>query len=186
MADYNLPIHLEEAADEASNLVGFFPGSTIGNFAPEDAVAFLQRVARTLGPRGHLVIGVDLRKDPRVLHAAYNDAAGVTAQFNLNLLSRLNRELGAGFDVERWVHYAPYCPLPGRIEMHLVALSPQRVEIGGQVFEFETGTGIHTEYSYKYTRGGFERLAARSGFEVQRSWTDPGDLFCVALLRVRS
>lgn len=186
IADYNQPIGLAETQETGSNCVGFFPGSTIGNFAPGEAVAFLNRVARTLGPRGHLVIGVDLRKDPRRLHAAYNDAAGVTGAFNLNLLARLNRELGADFELDAWTHYALYNPNLGRIEMHLIARSDQAVTIDAETFSFDTGTGIHTESSYKYTLRGFGRLATEAGFDVQRAWTDPERLFSVQLLRVRA
>lgn len=185
IADYQQAIQLDEAEATDSNCVGFFPGSTIGNFDPDEAVAFLERLACTLGPRGHLVIGVDLRKDPRRLHAAYNDAAGVTAAFNLNILSRLNHELGADFDLDAWVHYAPYNPLLGRVEMHLIALRDQSVSLAGTAFDFDRGTGIHTENSYKYTRRSFAKLAARAGFDVQQVWTDDEGLFSVQLLRVR-
>ena len=183
LADYAQEVPLPDDLPDGPRL-GFFPGGTIGNFRPHEAVEFLSRVARTLGPGGRLVVGFDLRKDPAVLHAAYNDRAGVTGAFNLNVLRRLNAEVDADFDLAAWHHYAPFVPGLGRIEMHLVAASDQRVHIDGRAFTFERGTSLRTELSHKFTAGGFATLAAEAGFRVERRWTDPSDLFCVALLRV--
>ena len=125
----------------------YFPGSTIGNFTPEAAVALLRQTARLCGPGGGLLLGVDLRKDPRVLEAAYNDRRGVTAAFNRNLLVRINRELGADFDVEQFAHHAFYNAAQGRIEMHLVSRRDQGVRVGGEAFSFAAGESIRTENS---------------------------------------
>jgi L-histidine N-alpha-methyltransferase len=157
--------------------VVYFPGSTIGNLTREEAQAFLKMTRGQVGPRGAMLVGVDLRKDPVVLHAAYNDARGVTAAFNLNLLQRINRELGADFDPRRFRHYAFYNASLGRIEMHLASLSRQSVSIGRHRFDFERGETIHTENSYKYTVDGFRSLAASAGFRVTRLWLDRKGLF---------
>lgn len=162
-ADYTRAFHLAAPVPGAQRRVGFFPGSTIGNFAPDEAVAFLRRLAGELRGGG-LLVGVDLVKDPAVLHAAYNDAAGITAAFNRNLLVRANRELDADFDPARFAHYAFYHPLVQRIEMHLVSLEEQRVSVAGQIFAFAAGETVHTEDSYKYTIAGFRDLAAQAGF----------------------
>lgn len=160
---------------------GFFPGSTIGNFTPEEALGFLRGAARMLGDdntgNSGLLIGVDLVKDPTLLHAAYNDAAGVTAAFNLNLLRRINRELGGDFVLERFAHYAFYQPQHQRIEMHLVSLAAQSVRIGNRRYDFGAGESIHTENSYKYTLSGFHHLAEQAGFRPVAVWTDPDNLF---------
>lgn len=153
--------------------VGFFPGSSIGNFLPTEALHFLQNAARLLRGGG-LLIGVDLVKDPAVLHAAYNDAAGVTAAFNRNLLVRANRELGADFDLAAFQHYAFFNPAQQRIEMHLLSTSAQVVEIGGERFAFAQGESIHTENSYKYTVVGFRNLALEAGFQPQAVWQHQG------------
>lgn len=157
--------------------VVFFPGSTIGNFRPAEALMFLRGLGERLGLGTRLLIGVDLRKDRRVLEAAYNDAAGVTAAFNMNLLARINRELSGTFDLTRFAHRAHYDPLRGRIEMHLESLAPQTVRVAGRPFRFAAGETIHTENSYKYSVGGFRRLAARAGWRTERSWTDADSLF---------
>jgi dimethylhistidine N-methyltransferase len=151
--------------------VGFFPGSTIGNFDPEDAVAFLRR-ARAALSGGPLLVGVDLVKAPDVLHAAYNDMAGITAAFNKNILVRINRELGASFDPGAFHHYAFYHPVLRRVEMHLVSRSDQTVEVLGRAIRFAEGEPIHTENSYKYTIAEFEDLALAAGFLPQASWSD--------------
>jgi dimethylhistidine N-methyltransferase len=164
--------------------LGFFPGSTIGNLEPEEAEAFLERCAGVLGSGSGLVIGVDLKKQEEILHAAYNDASGVTAAFNLNLLARMNRELDAEFDVARFAHDAFYAEREGRIEIYIRSLAPQRVRVAGEVFEFAAGERIHTEYSYKYDLDGFQRLAGQAGFYPVRAWTDPEGLFSVHFLRV--
>ena len=156
--------------------IGFFPGSTIGNFEPEEARQFLTRSAKLL-KGGGLLVGVDLVKDPGVLHAAYNDRAGVTASFNKNLLARANREAGADFDCDRFAHYAFYNPLQRRIEVYLVSMAAQRVTICGRQFAFADGEAIHTEWSYKYTVEDFRALAASAGFVPHAVWCDPGRLF---------
>ncbi|HVL36550.1 MAG TPA: L-histidine N(alpha)-methyltransferase [Burkholderiales bacterium] len=156
--------------------VVYFPGSTIGNLAPEEAHALL---SMTRGFAGRMLVGVDLRKDANVLHAAYNDARGVTAAFNLNLLARLNRELGADFRPAAFAHYAFYNAAEGRIEMHLVSLRRQNVRIGRHRFEFDVGESIHTENSYKYSVEGFRALAAAAGFAAKRTWTDRRQLFAL-------
>jgi dimethylhistidine N-methyltransferase len=159
--------------------VGFFPGSTIGNLTPSEARELLAGMARALGPDGRLIIGVDLKKDPRTLIAAYNDAAGVTAAFNLNLLTRINRELRATFDLTQFRHEALYNPREGRIEMYLVSERAQQVGIVGRTFSFAEGERIHTENSYKYTVQEFQDLARQAGWDPQGVWTDEDSLFSV-------
>ena len=156
--------------------VVYFPGSTIGNLTPDEAHAFLS-MSRGIATR--MLVGVDLKKAPAVLHAAYNDAAGVTAAFNLNLLARINRELGADFDLRRWRHYAFYNPAEGRIEMHLVSMAAQRIALGRRRFDFAAGETIHTENSYKYSIEGFRQLAAKAGFTGANAWTDRRGLFAL-------
>lgn len=181
-ADFTRPLQLS-AALASGPRVGFFPGSTLGNFDPVEAVALLRRFAATLGAGGRLVIGVDVRKDVRVLQAAYNDAAGVTAAFNLNLLRRINRELGGDFDLSGFAHRAPFNRARGRIEMHLVSVRAQTVHVAGRAFTFRCGESIHTENSYKLTRGQFADLVGEAGLSIVRSWTDRGGHFDVHLLR---
>jgi L-histidine N-alpha-methyltransferase len=164
--------------------LGFFPGSTIGNFEPEEAEAFLDRCAGVLGAGSGLVIGVDLKKPTEILHAAYNDARGVTAAFNLNLLARMNRELDADFDAARFAHDAFYAEREGRIEIYIRSLVAQRVRVAGAEYRFAAGERIHTEYSYKYDLDEFQHLAGRAGFYPVRAWTDPDRLFSVHFLRV--
>lgn len=164
--------------------VGFFPGSSIGNYEPDDALALLRRMARWLD--GGLLIGVDLVKDPDLLHAAYNDAQGVTARFNRNLLARANTELGADFELSRWAHSAFYHPRLQRIEMHLVSRSDQRVQLCGEVFRIDEGESIHTENSYKYTVAGFQRLAERAGFTPEAVWVDGRRWFALHWLKPAS
>ncbi len=159
--------------------LGFFPGSTIGNFAPPEAVAVLRAMRDTLSPGAALVVGVDLKKEARVLVEAYNNSAGVTAAFNLNLLVRANRELGADFDVCAFRHEAIYDPLEGRIEMHLVSLKEQTIGLLGERFHFRAGERIHTENSYKFSVEQFSRLARAAGWRVDRFWTDGRGWFCV-------
>ena len=154
----------------------YFPGSTIGNLTPEEAHAFL---AMTRDQAGRMLVGVDLKKDANKLHAAYNDARGVTAAFNLNLLARINRELGADFALRRFAHYAFYNAALGRIEMHLVSLARQQVRVAGHRFGFERGESIHTENSYKYSAEGFRALAARAGHAGKKLWTDRKGLFAL-------
>lgn len=192
VGDFTQVLPLPKREKFARSRVGFFPGSTIGNFTPEDALRFLRNAATMLGhARGEqagdpdampgsgasLLIGVDLVKDPAVLHAAYNDKAGVTAAFNLNLLRRVNAELGADFDLDSFDHYAFYQPHLHRIEMHLVSRKSQRVQIGGRVYDFTAGESIHTENSYKYTAASFRKLAEKAGFQPAAMWTDENQLF---------
>ena len=166
----------------AARRVLYFPGSTIGNFTPAEARAFLARWAPQLGAGGAALIGVDLKKDPAALNAAYNDAQGVTAAFNLNVLRHINRELGADFDLDAFRHDARFNAAEGRIEMHLTSLKAQRVTLAGRVFEFRAGETIHTENSYKYEIAEFQALARTAGFEAVQCWTDERRLFSVHYL----
>ena len=181
-ADFSHPLTIPAYRGAARRVV-YFPGSTIGNLAPEEAQAFLKMTRAQVGPRGAMIVGVDLKKDANILHAAYNDAKDVTAAFNLNLLARINRELGGDFDLRRFAHYAYYNPMAGRIEMHLVARDAHAVNIGNYRFFFTRGETIHTENSYKYSVEQFERLAANAGFEFARLWSDPRRWFGVFGLR---
>lgn len=169
--------------DVSVHKVAFYPGSSIGNFDPDDAVRLLADVGSMVGQDGHLLIGVDLKKPVGLLHAAYNDAAGITAEFNLNLLRRIRTELDTDLEPDTFDHYAFYNPLPGRIEMHLISRNRQNVRIEGRTFAFEPGEGIHTENSYKYTVGEFGELAASAGFRQQAVWQDDEALFSVQLLQ---
>ncbi len=169
---------------QAGRRLAFYPGSSIGNFEPEEARAFMRGLRPLLGPDGALLIGVDLKKDPAVLHAAYNDVTGVTAMFNLNLLVRLRRELNAEFDLAAFAHDAFYNEAAGRIEMHLVSRKAQRVRVDGRYFIFARDESIHTENSYKYTVTEFHALACAAGYAIERTWTDPNEMFSVHYLRV--
>ncbi len=160
----------------------FFPGSTIGNFGPEAATELLRRFAALGGPEVGLLIGVDLAKDANVVEPAYNDRQGITAAFNLNLLARINRELGADFPLDGFRHHAFHNPALGRIEMHLVCLDALTVEIGDVAVAFEAGESIRTECSYKYSLDQFQRLAATAGLRVKDVWTDESNLFSVQYL----
>ena len=180
-ADYTRPFRLPHDP-HAQGYVGFFPGSTIGNFSPREAQVFLANARLRLGAGGRFLIGVDLKKPERILHAAYNDAAGVTAAFNLNLLRRINCEIGADFVLDRFEHEARYDPVNGRIEMHLVSREPQRVTVADRRFDFAAGETIHTENSHKYTVGEFRDLAARAGWSVEAWWKDRNALFSIHLL----
>jgi L-histidine Nalpha-methyltransferase len=181
-ADFCHPLTVPAYRGSARRVV-YFPGSTIGNLTPEEAQAFLKMTRAQVGPRGAMIVGVDLKKDANILHAAYNDAKDVTATFNVNLLARINRELGGDFDLRRFAHYAFYNPLAGRIEMHLVARDAHTVNIGNYRFAFERGESIHTENSYKYSVPEFERLAANAGFAPAKLWTDARGWFGVFGLR---
>ncbi|WP_029004359.1 L-histidine N(alpha)-methyltransferase [Azorhizobium doebereinerae] len=180
-ADFTQPFALPEAV-RGRPLVGFFPGSTIGNFDPDAARAFLAHARRTLGAGSRFIVGVDLVKDPRLLDAAYNDAAGVTARFNLNLLARANRELATDFDLAAFTHRAVFNAPARRIEMHLVSRRAQAVHLAGRAFPFAAGESLHTESSYKYTPDGFRDLAAAAGWTPGRLWTDAAGLFSVHVL----
>ncbi len=170
------------AAVKAGPRLGFFPGSTIGNLEPHEVTGFLRRAKRALGQAAAFVVGVDLVKDPEVLYAAYNDSQGVTAQFNRNLLVRINRELGADFDVSAFEHHAFYHRELRRIEMHLASLRRQKVRILSKCFEFRAGETIHTENSYKYTIESFAALARGAGWSIGAVWTDPERYFSVQAL----
>ncbi len=165
-------------------LSGFFPGSSIGNFEPAEASRFLANVKQLLGPGGAFIVGVDVKKDPAMLEAAYNDKQGITAAFNLNVLARINAELGADIDVDQFEHQAHYNADLGRIEMHLVSRRAQDICIDGEIFHFDALETIHTECSYKYSIGEFQDLARRSGIVAKDVWTDDGGLFSVHLLEV--
>ncbi|MDA8363722.1 MAG: L-histidine N(alpha)-methyltransferase [Gammaproteobacteria bacterium] len=179
--DYSRRFELPFRSD-GPRKIAFFPGSSIGNFEPSEAVAFLRNVARVLRPDGALLIGVDLKKEARVLNAAYNDARGITAQFNLNLLARINRELDGGFILDRFEHRAFYNEAEGRIEMHLASRRRQAVPVGGQQILFAQGETIHTENSYKYGLDEFRNLASQAGFRPLHAWSDRRGLFSVHYL----
>lgn len=182
-ADYLEPLRLPALPSRGEGRrLGFFPGSTIGNFTPEQAVDFLVACRRVLGRGGDLLIGVDLKKDPAVLDAAYNDAVGVTAAFNLNLLERVNRELDGDFDLDRFAHRAAYNAAAGRVEIHIESLADQIVTVAGRAIRFRQGELIHTEDSCKYSLFEFQRLAAHAGFRTVQHWTDSDALFSVHLL----
>jgi dimethylhistidine N-methyltransferase len=181
-ADYTRPFTLPAPATGSGRTTVFFPGSTIGNLEPEDAVPFLRRIARLCGPRGGLLVGTDLKKSAQTLQAAYNDAQGVTADFNLNLLARINRELQGAFILDQFQHQAIYDASAGRIEMHLVSCCEQTVAVDGHRFQFAKDEPIVTEHSYKYTLSEFRRLAVRAGFEVARYWCDARQWFSAQYL----
>lgn len=174
--DLKLPFSNEE---EQGKKVIFFPGSTIGNFSPQDAVDFLRSMGHLIGSGGGLIIGVDLKKDPEVFKAAYDDPHGVTAAFNLNLLERLNREASASFDINNFHHEAFYNEKLGRVEMHLVSRIPQMIRVHETVFRFHQGESIHTESSYKYSVDEFLELCGRARFKLRKHWKDRKNLFCV-------
>ncbi len=178
-ADYIEPFELPLPRKLSSRSVVYFPGSTIGNFEPDDASEFLSRLVEMIGEDGGLLIGVDLQKDRQVIESAYNDRAGVTAKFNKNLLARINRELEGDFDLAHWQHYAIYNSAEGRVEIFLISETNQTVRIGDHSFQFRAGEKILTEYSYKHTIGGFTMLARQAGFEFQRVWTDDNQWFGV-------
>lgn len=184
-ADFTRPFEVPEPATATRRRAVYFPGSTIGNFGPPEALALLTGIAGLCGPGGALLIGVDLKKDPAVLNAAYNDTAGVTAAFNRNLLARMNRELGADFDLSAFRHRAFYDEAAGRVEMHLVSTREQTARVGGHPIRFAAGESIHTENSYKYAPDEFARLAAGAGLRPVAHWTDPGELFSVQLYEVQ-
>ncbi len=183
-ADFTQPFALPAAIGTRPR-VGFFPGSTIGNFEPHEANALLHHAAAILGPDALFIIGIDLVKDPEVLTLAYNDRAGVTAAFNLNLLTRINRELDGDFDPAKFCHRAFYNQDRRRIEMHLVSKSRQKVHVGGKTIEFRRGETIHTENSYKYTLEAFLSHASAAGWTSAATWTDPRNFFAVLALRSR-
>lgn len=182
VADYTQRMLLPAPLPGAGQRVGFFPGSTIGNFTPDEALQFLAVAAQVLRG-GALLLGADLVKDPAILHAAYNDAQGVTADFNLNLLARANRELGTRFELHRFFHSAFYNAPQQRIEMHLVSRCNQRLAVGDRSFRLDEGESLHTEYSHKFTVAGLRDLARRAGFRPGPVWTDDERLFSVHWLQ---
>lgn len=184
-ADYTQPLRLPRPHRPSARTVAFFPGSTIGNFTHDEAQAFLTRVAELVGPRGGLLIGIDRQKDSKIIEAAYNDSVGVTAAFNLNILSRLN-QMGANFDLAAFRHHAPYIASEGRIEMRLVSTANQTARIGNTVVTFAEGEHIVTEYSHKYNLDEFDALAAAAGFRLTKQWSDDSDWFSVCFLEVEA
>jgi dimethylhistidine N-methyltransferase len=183
-ADYTKTFELPSLSLPWSHKVIYYPGSSIGNFTLSEATILLKRIAKLAGRTGGLLIGVDLKKDRNVLEAAYNDKSGITAQFNLNILSRINRELDADFDLDQWRHYAFYNSDEGRIEMHLKSCENQYVHIDNIEFFFKSGESVLTEYSYKYTLEEFEQLVSNL-FKVEHVWTDDECKFSVQYLSVR-
>jgi len=181
-ADYNHRVQVPQCDRPVSIRVVYFPGSTIGNFHPHEAIRFLEGVAELGGADGSLLIGVDLKKNPQTLNLAYNDHEGITAEFNLNALVRINQEFGANFAIQQFRHEAFYNESKGRIEAYLVSLESQTVHIGGIEISFKPGERIWTESSYKYTIKEFGELAGKAGFEVRKVWTDVDRLFSVQFL----
>lgn len=182
VADYESDFTIPMPYQPVGHVVAYFPGSTIGNFHPNHAIDFLRSIRAACGPESHLLIGVDLQKSPQVLQAAYDDSAGVTAAFNLNILAHLNRELGANFDLDQFAHEAIYNKKHNRIEMHLISQTEQTVWLSGEAIQFAAGEIIWTESSYKYTLISFAFIAAQAGYEVTEVWTDPQDYFSVQYL----
>jgi L-histidine N-alpha-methyltransferase len=183
-ADFTKPFDLPGAAEPMPR-IGFFPGSTIGNFEPHEAAAFLRHAGRILGRGATFIVGVDLVKDTQVLQKAYNDPQGVTAKFNLNLLTRINRELGAKFNPACFEHHAFFNRERSRIEMHLASLKRQRIKLCGECIDFRAGETIHTENSYKYSVESFRSLARGAGWSPAAVWTDADNYFSVHVLSLR-
>lgn len=182
-ADYTQHLELPAVGD-CLRRAAFYPGSSIGNFEPKHAEQILKEVSSMLGTGGVLLVGVDLQKDHATLNAAYNDGEGITADFNQNVLSRINREIGADFDLAEFRHFAQYNEAKGRIEMHLISDIDQTVSVDGFNIDFTGGESIHTESSYKYTLPGFAKLAEQSGFVIDHVWQDENHYFSVQALRV--
>jgi dimethylhistidine N-methyltransferase len=180
-ADYTQPFDMPDIDAPFEYYVVFYPGSTIGNFRPQQARKFLSAIARFMVPGGGLLIGVDLKKDRQILEDAYNDAEGVTAAFNKNMLKRLNRELEADFQLDQFEHQALYDEQKGRVEMHLVSQEQQKVRLNGEAVQLQKGETIHTENSYKYSLLEFEALVS-DWFTVERVWTDEEELFSLQYL----
>lgn len=180
-ADFSHRLELPDNC-HSGQTVAFFPGSSIGNFEPDEAERFLHQVSAAIGVNGKLLIGVDLKKDKHILERAYNDAAGITAQFNLNLLTRMQNELGALVDTSMFMHRSIYNEEYGRIEMYIVSLGSQCIEIDDVQYEFDRAETIHTENSYKYSLEEFADISNRAGFTVEQAWTDCDALFSVQLL----
>jgi dimethylhistidine N-methyltransferase len=183
-ADFTQEFNLPVSVREPSHVAVYFPGSTIGNFTPDEALQLLRQLAALCGTGGGLLIGIDLQKDVDTIEAAYDDADGVTADFNLNVLRRINDELGGDFRLDRFCHRAVYNPRLGRVELGLVSQCRQEVDVAGESFAFEEGEEIRTEYSHKYTIEGFADLAAGVGLTLRRHWTDDASRFAVLHLAV--
>jgi len=181
-ADFTRPVDLPVPSRAPDRVLAFFPGSTLGNLLQDEAVALLRGMRETMGARGAALVGIDLDKDPALIEAAYNDAAGVTAAFTLNLLAHLNRALGADFDLGAFRHLAEYDRGRQRIETSLVSTRAQVVHVGGRAFAFAEGEAMRVEYSHKYDDAGFAALAARAGLRVAHGWNDPADWFGERLL----
>jgi dimethylhistidine N-methyltransferase len=181
-ADFTRAVKLPRPERTARRRVAFFPGSTLGNFTNDEAVALLRAMRETVGPGGAALVGIDLEKDAAVIEAAYNDAAGVTAEFTLNLLARLNREIGSDFDLSGFTHRAVYSRERGRIETYLVSRRNQDVTVGDRRFHFEADEAMQVEYSHKYTDDGFAALAAQAGMRVVEAWNDEAGWFGQRLL----
>jgi dimethylhistidine N-methyltransferase len=182
-ADFTDSLPIPDIVPEAPRLL-FFPGSSIGNFEHDEVDRFLGMIHKAVGEEGMLLIGVDTKKKESILNAAYNDKAGVTAEFNLNLLNRMKNELGIDCDPDKFKHKAFYNPNAGRIEMYIVSDEKQTLRLNGHLFELDKGEPVHTENSYKYSPEEFLELAARNGFQPVEYWTDPGRLFAVYLFSV--
>jgi dimethylhistidine N-methyltransferase len=182
VADFVQPFSLPSPGRIPSAVTVYFPGSTIGNFQPNDAAKLLAGIRELCQPTGGLLIGIDLQKDAAMIEAAYNDSEGVTERFNLNLLQRINRELDADFDIDQFRHQAFYDTERTRMDISLVSRSRQTVKVAGETFDFEPGEAIHTEYSHKYTVNSFASLAAGVGFSLRDVWTDERDYFAVLYL----
>ena len=181
--DYTQPLRLPRPRRPSSRTVAYFPGSTIGNFTHQEAIEFLRRVADLVGQGGGLLVGIDRKKDPRIIEEAYNDALGVTAAFNLNILRRLNQS-GANFDLRAFRHHAPYVEDEGRIEMHLISEADQLVRIGDAAIAFARNEPIVTEHSHKYDLDEFAEMARCAGFRLSERWSDDRDWFTVCFLEV--
>ena len=183
LADFTQPVPLPAPARQAEHALVFFPGSTLGNFTNPEALRLLRAMHQTMGDRGGALLGIDLQKSPDILEAAYNDAAGVTSEFTLNLLARLNRDIDSDFDLDAFKHRAHYSTERGTIETFLVSQKPQTVHVQGRRFEFAAGEAMQVEYSHKYTDAGFAAMAAEAGLKVVRGWNDPKDWFGLRLLQ---
>ena len=183
LADFTQPVPLPVPARQAEHALVFFPGSTLGNFTGPEALRLLRAMHQTMGDRGGALLGIDLQKSTEILEAAYNDAAGVTAAFTLNLLARLNRDIGSDFNLGGFTHHAHYAAGRGCIETFLVSGKPQTVRVQRRSFDFAEGEAMHVEYSHKYTDAGFAAMAAEAGLKVVRGWNDPKDWFGLRLLQ---
>jgi L-histidine N-alpha-methyltransferase len=182
-ADFTQPVPLPGPAREADHALIFFPGSTLGNFDADEAISLLRAMGQTMGTRGRALIGIDLQKSRSIVEPAYNDRKGVTASFTLNLLVRLNRELGSNFDLDGFAHRAIYVEERSRIETFLVSHKDQEVHVAGWSFRFAAGELMQVEYSHKYTDSYFDGLADQAGLRVTHGWNDPKDWFGLRLLQ---